>query len=197
MTIDNIFRSSGQKTKIPKKVKPPKEVGGQSYLSLNPAPAPDSVRLPIGALPLYKQRHLYSSYKLPSTAPGSNAQLHSVGSTFSENAFALEKDTFYPDPEPHVSKNTFVQNPGPLPKVQPLASAPAKQTVTKVVAVTNPQRPVAAHQQPPKVSSGEPERSERYVSALAKHYFDVLNTRAIYSGWLEPPRPKKKKSKKN
>merc|ERR1711990_836388 len=108
-TIFNSLRSPGQKTK------PPKEVGGQSYLSLNPAPAPDSVRLPIGELPLYKQRHLYSSYKLPAGASAlrsqpTQPQLQSVGSTFSENAFALEKDTFYPDPEPHVSKNTFVQN---------------------------------------------------------------------------------------
>lgn len=198
LSIRNVFRSPGQKTKIPKVVKPPKDV---AYLSLNPAPAPDSVRLPIGELPLYKNRHLYSSYRLPASGlrTQSTAHLRSVGSTFSKNAFALEKDTFYPDQEPHVSKNTFVQNPGPLPEVQALASAPAKPTVTKVVAVTKPQRPVAEHL--PKSSSFpssiEPQRSERYVSALAKHYFDVLNTRAIYSGWLEPPRPKRKKSKKN
>ena len=45
-------------------------------------------------------------------------------------------------------------------------------------------------------SMNKSERSARYVSALAKHYFDVLNTKAIDSGWLEPPRPKRKKSKK-
>ena len=198
MTIRNIFRSPGQKTKIPKEVNPPKDV---AYLSLNPAPAPDSVRLPIGELPLYKHRHLYSPNRLPTSGLGiqSTAHLRSVGSTFSENAFALEKDTFYPDQEPHVSKNTFVQNPGPLPKVQALASAPAKPTVTKVVAVTNPKRPVADRLQKSSSfpSSTKPQRSERYVSALAKHYFDVLNTRAIYSGWLQPPSPKRKKSMKN
>ena len=203
----NIFRSAGQKTKIPKKVKPPKAVAGQSYLSLNPAPAPASVRLPIGELPLYKQRHLYSSYKLPTSGLGSQPTPHlrAVGSTFSENAFALEKDTFYPEPEPHVSKNTFVQNPGPLPEVQPLASAPAKPAVTKVVAVTNPQHQEGGQllksssfsSSSNKPQTSEAQRSERYVSALAKHYFDLLNTKAIYSGWLEPPRPKRKKSKKN
>jgi len=124
-TLFNTLRSPGQKTKIPKEAKPPKDV---SYLSLNPAPAPESVRLPIGELPLYKQRHLYSSYRIPTSGvqTQSTAYLRSVGSTFSKNAFALEKDTFYPDKEPHVSKNTFVQNPGPLPEVQPLVSAPAK-----------------------------------------------------------------------
>ena len=128
-----------------------------------------------------------------------------VGSTFSENAFGREKDTFSPESEPHVSKNTFVQNPGPLlPQVQPLASAQAKQPVTKAVPdVTSPKRlrPVQVHLPTTSTSSlsslNESERSARYVSALAKHYFDVLNTKAIYSGWLEPPRPKRKKSKKN
>ena len=202
LTLRNVFRSAGQKPKIPKKVKPGKDVAGQSYLSLNPAPAPGEVRLPIGELPAYKQRHLYSSYKLPTSGLTQGSQqtphLSAVGSTFSENAFALEKDTFYPDSEPHVSKNTFVQNPGPLPEVQPLASVPAKPAVTKVVvAVTNPQREEAGRLLKSSTSSSsskKPERSERYVSALAKHYFDVLNTRAIYSGWLEPPRPKKKKN---
>merc|ERR1712105_442208 len=97
--------------------------------------------------------------------------------------------------------NTFVQNPGPLPEVQPLVSAPAKPAITKVVAVTNPQqRPVAAGRLPKSSripSATKPQRSEKYVRALAKHYFDVLNTRAIYSGWLDPATPKKKKSKKN
>merc|ERR1711970_1586792 len=85
-TIFNSLRSPGQKTKIPKKVKPPKAVAGQSYLSLNSAPAPASVRLPIGELHLYKQRHLYSSYKLPAGASAlrsqpTQPQLQSVGST--------------------------------------------------------------------------------------------------------------------
>ena len=133
-------------------------------------------------------------------------QVSAVGSTFSENAFGREKDTFSPESEPHVSKNTFVQNPGPLPQVQPLASAQAKQPVTKAVPdVMSPKllRPVQVQVHLPTTSTSslsslnESERSARYVSALAKHYFDVLNTKAIYSGWLEPPRPKRKKSKKN
>ena len=115
----------------------------------------------------------------------------------------FEKDTFTPESEPHVSKNTFVQNPGPLPQVQPLASAQAKPPVTKAVPdVTSLKhlQPVQVHLPATSTSSlssmNKSERSARYVSALAKHYFDVLNTKAIDSGWLEPPRPKRKKSKK-
>ena len=129
--------------------------------------------------------------------------VRAVGSTFSEKAFGREKDTFTPESEPHVSKNTFVQNPGPLPQVQPLASAQAKPPVTKAVPdVTSLKhlRPVQVHLPATSTSSlssmNKSERSARYVSALAKHYFDVLNTKAIDSGWLEPPRPKRKKSKK-
>jgi len=277
-----------QKPKLPKKVKPPKEAGGQFYLSVNPdafpggqayvslspAPVSGSVRLPIGELPLYKQRHLYklqttnpTNFKLPISGLGSQPtptlplilplplphltpplplplpalplplplptpHLHSVSSTFSENAFALEKDTFYLDPKPHVSKNTFVQNPGPLPQDEALASAPAKPIVTKVVAVTHPQRPVTVSlperpvavflptnpQRPvavsllkrpvavslpkrpvavslPKFSSVSSSTQPQRSAPWRKHYFDVLNTRAIYSGWLEPSRPRKKESK--
>ena len=176
-----ISRSPDQKAEIPKNP-------AKSYLSLNPAlgPAAASARLPIG-----ERHHLHSSHIIPISV----FHLRDVGSTFSKNAFALEKDTFAPDPEPHISKNTFVQNPGPLPKLQPLASAPPKPTVTKVLAVKDTQ--LSAGVQLPKSSnsssSTEPARSERYVSSLAKYYFDLLNTKAIYSGWIEPTRLKRKR----
>ena len=158
--------------------KGPKDVAGQSYLSLNPVPFDSPVRLPIGKLPLHKQRHLYSSYKQPGgrVVVGQSVPLvRAVGSTFSEKAFGREKDTFTPESEPHVSKNTFVQNPGPLRPVQVHLPATSTSSLS---------------------SMNKSERSARYVSALAKHYFYVLNTKAIDSGWLEPPRPKRKKSKK-
>merc|ERR1712083_1162393 len=81
-TIFNTLRSPDQKAEIPKNP-------AKSYLSLNPAlgPAAASARLPIG-----ERHHLHSSHIIPISV----FHLRAVGSTFSKNAFALEKTLLHP-----------------------------------------------------------------------------------------------------